>query len=29
MSNYPGTPRVLHIHGSLAKGNPLAERCAG
>ena len=23
-----GIPRVLHIHGSLAAGNPLAERCA-
>ncbi|RYY36402.1 MAG: glycosyltransferase family 1 protein, partial [Sphingomonadales bacterium] len=22
-----GTPRVLHIHGSLARGNPQAERC--
>lgn len=22
-----GTPRVLHIHGSLAEGNPQAERC--
>lgn len=23
----PGSPRVLHIHGSLAAGNPLAKRC--
>ena len=29
MSGKPGaSPRVLHIHGSLAAGNPLAERCA-
>lgn len=27
MSRSPGTPRVLHIHGSLARGNPQAERC--
>ncbi len=27
MSAGPGTPRVLHIHGSLARDNPQAERC--
>lgn len=27
MSEASGTPRVLHIHGSLAPGNPQAERC--
>lgn len=27
MSRSPGTPRVLHIHGSLARDNPQAERC--
>ena len=27
MSGKPGVPRVLHVHGSLAAGNPLAERC--
>lgn len=28
MSGKPGAPRVLHVHGSLAAGNPLAQRCA-
>lgn len=27
MSGKPGGPRVLHIHGSLATGDPQAERC--
>lgn len=29
MSGKPGAPRVLHIHGSLAAGDPQAERCVG
>lgn len=28
MTGLPGSPRVLHVHGSMAAGNPLAERCA-
>lgn len=28
MSGRPGAPRVLHIHGSLAAGDPQANRCA-
>lgn len=27
VSGLRGSPRVLHLHGSLANGNPLAQRC--